>query len=96
MATASQSAVKRAPKLAPGPEGRFLLGSIVEVSKDWLGFYQRCADEYGDVVRVRLAHVPVYLVVHPNDIESVLITNATNFTKSADTGRWLGFWARDC
>jgi len=26
----------------------------------------------------------VYLVVHPRDIESVLITNAANFTKSAD------------
>jgi cytochrome P450 len=84
MATASASAAKNALRLPPGPKGHFLLGSIVEVSRDWLGFYQRCADEYGDVVRVRLAHVPVYLVVHPRDIESVLITNAANFTKSAD------------
>lgn len=84
MATASTSAVKSSKAPPPGPKGHFLLGSIVEVSKDWLGFYHRCADEYGDVVRVRLAHVPVYLVVHPRDIESVLVTNAANFTKSAD------------
>jgi len=84
MAAASASAVKSTPRLPPGPKGNFLLGSIVEVSRDWLGFYQHCADEYGDVVRVRFAHVPVYLVVHPHDIESVLITNAGNFTKSAD------------
>jgi cytochrome P450 len=61
-----------------------LLGSLVEVSRDWLGFYQRCADEYGDVVRINSAHVPVYLIVHPRDIETVLITKAANFTKSAD------------
>ena len=68
----------------PGPKGHFLLGSLVDVSRDWLGFYQRCADEYGDVVRIRFAHIPVYLVVHPRDIETVLITNGANFTKSAD------------
>jgi cytochrome P450 len=84
MATATASAAKRAPRHPPGPKGRFLIGSLVEVSKDWLSFYQRCADEYGDVVRVHLAHVPVYLIVHPRDIESVLITNAANFTKSED------------
>ena len=106
MGTASTSAAKIPPRLPPGPKGKFLLGSIFEVSKDWLGFYQHCADEYGDVVRVRFAHVPVYLVVHPRDIESVLITNAANFTKSADyralarvLGNGLltsegGFWQR--
>jgi len=61
-----------------------LLGSLIEVSRDWLGFYKNCADEYGDVVRVLLAHVPVYLVVHPRDIETVLVTNAAKFTKSED------------
>lgn len=84
LATTSASAPKVLSDLPPGPKGRFLLGSLVEVSRDWLGFYQRCAEEYGDVVRVRLAHVPVYLLVHPRDIETVLVTNAGNFTKSAD------------
>jgi cytochrome P450 len=84
MATAAASAQKVFPGPPPGPKGRFLLGSLVEISRDWLGFYQRCAEEYGDVVCVHLAHVPVYLLVHPRDIETVLITNAGNFTKSAD------------
>src|SRR5436309_4198263 len=82
MATAS--APKALPRTAPGPKGRFLLGSAIEIARDWLGFYQRCAEEHGDVVCVRLAHVPVYLIVHPRDIETVLVTNAANFTKSAD------------
>src|SRR6266481_3545985 len=84
MATVSATAPKVHPSRPPGPKGRFLLGSLVEVSRDWLGFYQRCAEEYGDIVCIHLAHVPVYLLVHPRDIETVLVTNAGNFTKSAD------------
>jgi cytochrome P450 len=84
MATPSVSTPKALPGHPPGPKGRFLLGSLIEVSRDWLGFYARCAEEYGDVVRIHLAHVPVYLVAHPRDIETVLVTNAGNFTKSAD------------
>src|SRR5260370_20696940 len=84
MATATASTPKALPGKVPGPKGRFLLGSLMEVSGDWLGFYNRCAEEYGDVVRVHLAHVPVYLLAHPRDIETVLAANAANFTKSAD------------
>ncbi len=50
MATVSATAPKVLPGRPPGPKGRFLLGSLVEVSRDWLGFYQRCAEEYGDMV----------------------------------------------
>jgi len=84
MATVSATSPKVLPSHPPGPKGRFLLGSLIEVARDWLGFYKGCADEYGDIVRIHLAHVPVYLVVHPRDIETVLVTNAANFTKSAD------------
>jgi cytochrome P450 len=84
MATATFPTPKAPPRNIPGPKGRFLLGSLIEVSGDWLGFYNKCAEEYGDVVRVYLAHVPVYLLAHPRDIETVLATNAGNFTKSAD------------
>lgn len=84
MATASTAAPKISLHSAPGPKGRFLLGNLIEISRDWLGFYRRCAVEFGDVVRVRLGHIPIYLVVHPRDIEMVLVTNAANFSKSAD------------
>src|SRR6266852_3551559 len=84
MATSSAPAPKALPRQAPGPKGRFLLGSLVELSRDWLGFYKGCAEQFGDVVCVHLAHVRVYLIVHPRDIETVLVTNAGNFTKSAD------------
>jgi len=70
--------------LPPGPKGHFLLGNLAAVSRDWLGFYARCARGYGDVVHLRYLHVPICLLMHPRDIEYVLVTNSGNFTKSAD------------
>ena len=84
MPAASVSATKTLPGVPPGPKGRFLLGSLVELSRDWLGFYARCAREHGDLVYFHILHVPLYLVVHPRDIEFILVTNAGNFTKSED------------
>src|SRR2546427_3404020 len=84
MPAASVSATKTLPGVPPGPKGRFLLGSLVELSRDWLGFYARCAREHGDLVYFHILHVPLYLVVHPRDIEFVLVTNAAKFTKSED------------
>lgn len=84
MAEAFPTAVKAPLETPPGPKGNFLLGNLGAVSRDWLGFYSRCAKEYGDVVQLRYVHVPICLVMHPRDIEYVLVTNPGNFTKSAD------------
>src|SRR5215475_260915 len=84
MAVASGSAVKTSPRTPPGPKGHFLLGNLAAVSRDWLGFYTRCAKDYGDVVRLRYLHVPICLLMHPRDIEYVLVSNTGNFTKSTD------------
>jgi len=84
MAVASGSATKTSLRTPPGPKGHFLLGNLAAVSRDWLGFYARCAKEYGDVVGLRYLHVPICLLIHPRDIEYVLVSNPGNFTKSAD------------
>ena len=84
MATAATLAKKPRLSLPPGPKGHFLLGSMLDISRDWLGSYGRFAKEYGDVVYLRLAHVPICLVMHPRDIERVLVTDSANFVKSAD------------
>jgi len=78
------SALKAPLRPPPGPKGNFLLGNLSGASRDWLGFYSRCAREYGDVVGLRYLHVPICLVFHPRDIEYVLVADAGNFTKSAD------------
>jgi hypothetical protein len=84
MTTATVSTTRTPPRRPPGPRGNFLLGSLGAVSRDWLGFYARCAKEFGDIVYLRYLHVPICLLMHPQDIEYVLVTNPGNFTKSAD------------
>jgi cytochrome P450 len=84
MPAASVSVARNTKRRPPGPKGNFLLGSLRDVSRDWLSFYTGCAKQYGDIVQLRYLHVPICLVVHPRDIEYVLVTNPGNFTKSAD------------
>ena len=84
MATAPALAKKTRLPLPPGPKGHFLLGSMLEVSRDWLTSYARFAKEYGDIVFFRMAHAPICLLIHPREIEQVLVTDSANFTKSAD------------
>ena len=81
MAVASPPVVKTPLRLPPGPKGHFLLGNLAAVSRDWLGFYAQCARDYGDVVHLRYLHVPICLLMHPRDIEYVLVTNPGNFTQ---------------
>jgi cytochrome P450 len=69
---------KRVP---PGPSGNLALGNLLEFRRDPLGFFTQCAGNYGDIVRYRIAHVNVYLLNHPDLIESVLVSNHHNFIK---------------
>jgi cytochrome P450 len=70
--------------LPPGPKGRFLAGNALELSRDWMGYLVECAREYGDAVFFRFFKVPICLLVHPDYIEHVLVTNQLNFVKSRD------------
>ena len=79
--------MKAAPahlKLPPGPKGRFLIGNMLELGRDWMGFLSRSACEYGDVVFFSFFTSPLCLLIHPRDIEYVLVTNQSNFVKSRD------------
>jgi cytochrome P450 len=84
MAAVSPVVAKAPLRPPPGPKGHFILGNLAAVSRDWLGFYSQCAKDYGDVVGLRYLHVPICLLMHPREIEYVLVTNPGNFTKSAD------------
>jgi cytochrome P450 len=70
--------------LPPGPKGNFLLGSAPELAHDWPGFCAQCAHDYGDIAFYRFLRVPICQVTHPDDIEIVLVRNASNFHKSRD------------
>lgn len=76
--------VKSARKLPPGPPGWPILGNIPFPGADWLAGFERAARNFGDVVYFHFLHVPMTLLVHPDDIESVLLTNPADFHKSRD------------
>ncbi len=73
----------------PGPRGHFYVGHLLDYRRDPLGFFARCAREYGDVVKLRFFHVPYYLVSHPDLIEDVLVTHHKDFGKSLDYRLYL-------
>jgi cytochrome P450 len=65
----------------PGPEGKALVGNLLDLSQDPLGFLTHCAREYGDIVPMRLGLTPTCLLTHPDFIEEVL-KDRDSFIKS--------------
>ncbi|HEV7475287.1 MAG TPA: cytochrome P450 [Pyrinomonadaceae bacterium] len=63
----------------PGPKRHLLTGNSREFYKDQLAFLTKSAREFGDVVRMRFLHVPVYLLNNPKHIE--LVFSSRNFIK---------------
>ena len=66
----------------PGPKGTRVMGVMREFNRDPLGFIDRLQRDYGDIVWSRFLYVPALFLYHPNEIESVLTTNAKNFRKA--------------
>src|SRR5258708_2931212 len=67
--------------LPPGPKGSFFGGNLAELRRDALGLYTRCAREFGDVSTMRFGLRRVFLINHPDLIESVLVTHQRNWIK---------------
>jgi cytochrome P450 len=69
------------PTRPPGPPQRFFSGSFREFYSDLLGFFSRCAREYGDVTAFRLWRRPCLLVNNPDLIEQIVVKQNKNFIK---------------
>jgi len=66
---------------APGPKGNLILGSLLPFSKDSLGFLENAIETYGDVVKLRFAHIQTHLINDPTLIEEILLRKANLFDK---------------
>lgn len=64
-----------------GPRARFPGDLLLRITRDRIGFFAECAQQYGDVVAFRMGGQQLVLLVHPDDIRDVLVTNQRNFTK---------------
>jgi cytochrome P450 len=69
----------------PGPRGHFLIGHALPILREPLDFALRCAREYGDVVRLRVGTMVIYLLNHPDAIEQVLRRDHRLFRKDKGT-----------
>ena len=65
----------------PGPPGVPVLGNLLEIGRDQLGFYDDIAARYGDVVLTHFGRRPVVMLNNPDDVEYVLVKNQRNFVK---------------
>ncbi|HEX8291507.1 MAG TPA: cytochrome P450 [Pyrinomonadaceae bacterium] len=72
----------------PGPKGAFFGANLqLAIRRDPLGFMERLAREYGDVVHFRLGRRRVYLLNHPEHVKGVLLTHYDNFLKGRGHAR---------
>ena len=65
----------------PGPTGRRLLGSLLEIRKDRIRFVTESTREFGDVVSFTMGPRRIYLLRHPDHIRRVLVDNQQNYQK---------------
>ena len=71
----------RKDKRVPGPRGRRLLGSLLEVRRDRLKFVTHATEKYGDLICFRMGPKSLYLLNHPDYARHVLCDNETNYRK---------------
>jgi cytochrome P450 len=69
-------------KRAPGPRGRFLVGSMRDFRGDRLiDTMEQARVKYGDIVRFRIGPRTVHLVSHPDLAREVLVREKETFLK---------------
>lgn len=67
--------------MPPGPRGSWLFGATNFLRDQPLDLLTNWARRYGDVVSWRTFHIRIYLLNHPDDIETVLVSRSRSFGK---------------
>ncbi|HVO41657.1 MAG TPA: cytochrome P450 [Aggregatilineales bacterium] len=63
----------------PGPRGAPLIGNTLQFALAPLEFPRQCLADYGEIVYLEVRGLKTFLVVDPDAIETVLVTNHGNF-----------------
>lgn len=66
---------------APGPRGYRLLGSLLDVRRDRIGFVTRAHGRFGDLVAFRMGPRRLYLCSHPEHFRHVLAEAPYRYVK---------------
>lgn len=65
-----------------GPTGLLVTGNLFQFRKDPLGFLQKAATEYGDIIPLRFGPRRVYMLTNPEYIKQVLVSKQAYFIKA--------------
>lgn len=78
----------------PGPTGHLLIGSMLEFAPNPADFLLYTAIEYGDIVQFSVLGRRYYLIIRPEYVQEVLVTQSDKFRKSRQDvdilGKFLG------
>lgn len=74
---------ERSSATPPGPNGLPILGNSLQFFRNPTSFAERCIRTYGDVVSLRVAGTPTFLLGHPDHVKYVLADNFENYEKGA-------------
>ncbi len=67
---------------APGPRGYPVVGILLSMRRDPVGFLTEAARRYGDVVSLKMGPMQAYLLSHPDHIQHVLQDHHRDYRKS--------------
>jgi hypothetical protein len=67
-----------------GPRGLPLLGVLLPLQRNALRFFLRATSHYGDRVGMHVLGRQILLLCHPEDIETVLVTERDSFGRSTE------------
>lgn len=81
MSTATISHPETRP---PGPETGRGFAVAFEASRNYLAFFTKMAEQYGDLALIKFFRLQTLFINNPEFIESVLVTNYQKFHKSPD------------
>jgi cytochrome P450 len=74
---------------APEPPGNWLLGHLLPLRRNTLGYLCEAQRRCGDVVRLRLGPIALHLVSHPELIAQVLHTRAQRYDRATRSAKLL-------
>lgn len=75
------------PIIPPGPQSRMPTGVMLRFRHDRLGFLAHTARRYGDIAHFRIMGRPVYLLSHPDLIQSLLEMEPAKLVKGRGLDR---------
>lgn len=82
MSTATLDDQQTQLRKAPGPKGLPVLGNLVDLSRDTLGFLEKATQDYGDIVSLQLGRFPTLLVSESDMVEDVLLKKNKDYMKN--------------